>query len=161
MPVLYGLHLCSYKELNQLLSLFFALCKLREGGGKHALCHVGSCLDCNVNIWNFHKPGATSVLLQPFSPGPSTPSPLTQLLQGTLRGCAVRATRAHPRPATPSHPRSVSPGPRGRRSAGLGPSFWRRATLCRLRSFADPRLVLSGEACLWICNGSMRMLLKD
>lgn len=31
MPVLYGLHLCSYKELKQLLSLFFALCKLREG----------------------------------------------------------------------------------------------------------------------------------
>lgn len=41
MPVLYGLHLCSYKELNQLLSLFFALCKLREGGG-NMLCAMSA-----------------------------------------------------------------------------------------------------------------------
>lgn len=60
MPVLYGLHLCSYKELKQLLSLFFALCKLREGGEKCALHHACSCLDCNnENIWNLHTPGAT------------------------------------------------------------------------------------------------------
>lgn len=102
MPVLYGLHLCSYKELKQLLSLFFALCKLREGG-KNVLCAMPA-LAWTVTMRIFGTCTNREppwVLLQPFTPGPLAPSPLAQLLQGTLRGCAARVTRVCPRPATP------------------------------------------------------------